>query len=110
MIVRDGMVITPPVTASILESVTRRVLIQLFREALGIEVVEREVDRTELYIADEAFLCGTGAEVSPITSIDRLPVGSGQIGPITNKIRTLYKEMVRGIDPRYKGWRTPVWD
>ncbi len=109
MIVRDGILITPPVTASILESVTRGVLIRLAREVLKLEVQEREMDRTELYIADEAFLCGTGAEVSPIGSVDKQVVNDGQIGPITRRIRALYHDIVRGIDARYPEWRTPVW-
>ncbi len=108
MLVRGGTVITSSVTSGILESITRLTLIQLLRETLKIEVVEREVDRTELYIADEAFLCGTMAEVSPIASTDRLPVGEGKVGPITAKVRDLYHNVVRGLDPRYPEWRTEV--
>ncbi len=81
--IRKGVVITPAITADILESITRRALIKLFREELNIPVEERETDRIEAYIADEAFLCGTTAEISPILSIDRLPVGDGKICPIT---------------------------
>ncbi len=110
MIVRDGMVITPPVSADILESITRAVLIQLCREVLGIEVMEREMDRTELYIADEAFFCATGAEVMPIGSIDRFIVGDGKIGPITRKLRAVYKQVLLGTAPGYDEWRMAVWD
>jgi branched-chain amino acid aminotransferase len=110
MIVRDGTVVTPPVTADILESVTRSVLIQLCREGLGVPVVEREMDRTELYVADEAFFCATGAEVMPIGSIDRLTVGDGQVGPITRKLRALYKAVLLGTAPGYTQWLTPIWD
>ncbi len=108
MIVRGGKVITPSVTSGILESITRATFIRLFQEVLNIPVVEREVDRTELYIADEAFLCGTGHELTPIVSVDRLPVGDGQLGPITQGIEGLYHDLVRGIDPRYPEWRTEV--
>ena len=108
MLVRRGRVITPPITAGILESITRDTLIQLFRQELGVEVVEREVDRTELYLAEEAFFCGTGAEVRPILSVDRFPLGDGQIGPLTRQIAALYHDVVRGIDSRYGAWRTLV--
>ncbi len=108
MIVRNGRIITPPVTAGILESITRATMIQLCREVLKIEVVEREMDRTELYVANEAFMCGTGAEVAPIASIDRFTLGDGGIGPVTRAVETLYHDLVRGIDSRYPEWRTEV--
>ena len=108
MIVRDGKIITPTVTSGILESITRATLIQLCREVLKIEVIEREVDRTELYVASEAFLCGTGAEISPLASVDRFTLGDGGIGPITAQVESLYHDLVRGIDARYPGWRTEV--
>ncbi len=107
-IIRDGVAFTPPVTASILESITRATLIVLLREVLGVPVVEREVDRTELYICDEAFFCGTAAEITPIASVDRLPVGDGQVGPVSRRLQQLYHDVVRGIDGRFPEWRTPV--
>lgn len=107
-IIRDGVAITPPVTASILESITRATLITLLRDVLGVPVVEREVDRTELYICDEAFFCGTAAEVTPVGSVDRFPVGDGQIGPVTRRLQQVYHDVVRGIDGRFAEWRTPV--
>lgn len=107
-IIRDGVAVTPPVTASILESITRATLIVLLREVLGVPVVEREVDRTELYICDEAFFCGTAAEITPVASVDRLPVGDGRIGPITRRLQQLYHDIVRGVDGRFPEWRTPV--
>ncbi len=106
MIVRDGKVITPSATSGILESITRATLIQLMREVLKLEVNERDVDRTELYVANEAWLCGTGVELSPVVSVDRLPVGDGTMGPITRQVETLYNNLVRGIDSRYPEWRT----
>jgi branched-chain amino acid aminotransferase len=108
MIVREGKVITPTVTSGILESITRATLIRLIREVLKVEVIEREVDRTELYVAQEAWLCGTGAEISPIVSFDRLPVGDMQLGPITESVEKLYHDLVRGVDSRFPEFRTKV--
>lgn len=109
MLVRDGVLITPSATSGILESVTRAVLLRLGREALGIPVVEREVDRTELYIADEAFLCATGAEVMPVGSVDRYPVGDGKVGPLTRKLRAIYGDVLLGKVPEYERWLTSAW-
>jgi len=108
MMVRDGVLITPPVTANVLEGITRKTLIQLAREELGLEVVERNIDRTELYLADEAFFCGTGAQVAAIGSIDHRLVGNGGIGPITQRVRDIYFRVVLGEEPKYMGWLTPV--
>ena len=107
-LVRDGTVITPPVTAGILESVTRDSLIRWFREVFELPCVERDVDRTELYVADEIIQCGTGAEISAITSIDRLAVGTGAMGPIGRRVEDYYDRFVRGQDSAYARWRTPV--
>ncbi|HEY8496757.1 MAG TPA: branched-chain amino acid transaminase [Limnochordales bacterium] len=108
-IVRHGQLITTPVTSDILEGITRATIIELAREELGVQVVERTIDRTELYVADEAFFVGTGAQVSPIAEIDRRPVGDGKIGPITRKLQELYFDVVRGKVPKYKHWCTPVY-
>lgn len=108
MIIRDGKIITPSVTSGILESITRDTIIRLCREVLRIEVIERELDRTELYVAQEAFLCGTGTEVTPIASVDRFTLGDGKIGALTQRIATLFQNLARGIDPHYAEWRTPV--
>ncbi len=109
VIVRDGRPITPPVTANILESITRDTLAELFVSELKLGFVERDIDRTELYLADEVFYCGSAYEVLPVTSIDRYPIGDGSIGPVTQRIRTLYREVVRGLVPKYKHWLTPVY-
>lgn len=109
MMVRKGMVITPPITAGILESVTRQTLLEVIPEELGVAVCERDVDRTELYIADEVFLCGTGREVTPVTHVDKYPVGQGTIGPLTSKIAALFETIVRGTTEEHPQWRTPVW-
>lgn len=110
MLVRDGKIITPPVTSGILESITRDTLIQLAREKLDVPVVEREVDRTELYTADEAFFCGTGIEIVPIVTVDRLNVGSGKPGAITMRLLNTYHDIVRGIDEGYAEWKTVISD
>jgi branched-chain amino acid aminotransferase len=108
-IVRDGKLITPAATDDILEGITRAGLIQLAREELGIETIVRTVDRTELYVAEEVFLCGTGAQLSPVVEIDHRSVGTGEVGPITRKLATLYFDVVRGKLPAYSDWVTPVY-
>ncbi len=108
MLVRDGRLITPEVTSSILESITRDALLILARESLGIEVVERQVDRTELYLADEVFTCGTAAEITPIVAVDRYDIGGGEPGPITRRLERLFHDVLRGSEDRYVHWRTPV--
>lgn len=108
-IVRGGKLITPPVSANILEGITRQAIIDLARAELGIETIERQIDRSEVYIADEAFFCGTGVEVTPIGSVDQIPLGRGGVGPITRQIRDLYFRVVRGEEPKYRAWLTPVY-
>jgi len=108
--VRGGKLITPPVTANILEGITRSMVIQLARDELGIETVERPIDRSELYIAEEAFFCGTGVQIAAITAVDHYPVGNSRIGPITSQLRDLYFRAVRGEVEKYRGWCTPVYD
>jgi len=109
-LVRDGRLVTPPVTENILEGITRATVIQLACEELGLDTVERPVDRTELYVADELFLCGTGVQVAAIASVDRRPVGDGKMGPNVKRIRELYFDVVRGRVPRYRHWCTPVYE
>jgi branched-chain amino acid aminotransferase len=100
---------TPPVTADILESVTRATLLELCAKELGLTPEVREIDRTELYVAEEAFLCGSGWEIAPIVSVDRLPLGDEKPGPVTRAIQTCYFSMVRGERPAYRTWLTPVY-
>ena len=107
---RNGKLITPSTSNDILESITRTTLIEdILPDLLGLDVVERDVDRTELYVADEIFFCGSGYEITPITSVDRLPVGDGQVGPITRRLSRAYLDIVRGVDKRYEEWRTPIY-
>ncbi|HEX2283156.1 MAG TPA: branched-chain amino acid transaminase [Thermomicrobiales bacterium] len=108
MMIAGGKLITPDVTSSILESITRDALLVLARDALEIEVVERAVDRTELYLADEVFTCGTAAEITPITMIDKYQIGTGQPGPVTQQLEHLFHAVLRGEDPRYARWLTPA--
>ncbi|TAM57592.1 branched-chain amino acid transaminase [bacterium] len=108
-VVRADQVYTPPVTAGILESITRATLIQLFRERMGHSVIEREIDRTELYVADEVFLCGTGMEVTPVIAIDHVSVGLGRPGRWTREIQDLYFRAARGEEATLSHWLTPVY-
>lgn len=108
-LVRGGKLITPALSEDILEGITRETVIELAREELGIETVERPIGRTELYVADEAFLCGTGAQVSPMIEVDRRPLGNGRIGPITAKIQALYFDVVKGKQKKYSHWLTAVY-
>jgi branched-chain amino acid aminotransferase len=105
--VRNGALVTAPVTSDILEGITRRSILQMAADA-GIPTEQREIDRTELYVADEAFFCGTGVQLAWIETIDGRPVGKRQIGPITKLLRTTFFDTVRGRSPRYAGWNTPI--
>lgn len=109
-IVRDGVLITPPVTDNILEGITRRTIIQLAREELGLPVVERPIDRTEIFICDELFLTGTAAQVTAVTRVDHRPIGEGKMGPITAQLRELFQQVVRGKHPKYRHWLEPVYE
>jgi branched-chain amino acid aminotransferase len=106
--IRDGKLVTPDLTSSVLESITRDAILTLAREQLEIEVEERTVDRTELYVADEIFLCGTAAEISPVTSVDQYTIGSGEIGPVTLELSRLFENVLRSGESRFDHWRTPV--
>lgn len=108
-IVRDGVAITSPITSNILEGITRRTVIQLMKEELGIEVQERDIDRTELYIADEAFSCGTGYQVAAVTKVDYHNIGDGKMGSVTRQIREAYFDIVRGKNDKYADWLVPVY-
>jgi len=108
-IVRRGELVTPPITDDVLEGITRATMIQLATE-LGYRVVERSVDRTEVYLADEAFFCGTGIQLTPITRVDHRPIGSGTTGPITKAVGSLYFDVVRGRSARHREWCRPVFE
>src|SRR3989441_1390096 len=108
-VLRDGKVFTPPTSDNILEGLTRLGMMELLRSELDLEVVERSIDRSELYIADEIFLCGTGAQISPVIDVDRRPIGDGQIGPVVTRLQKLYFDIVRGRNSKYRHWLTPVY-
>ena len=108
-IIRDGVLITPPVQEDILEGITRSTIIELVTEELGLQVQERPISRTEFYVADEAFFVGTGVQVTAIANVDHRPVGTGQMGPIVHAIRDLYFDVVRGNVAKYRYWCTPVY-
>jgi branched-chain amino acid aminotransferase len=108
-VIRGGQLFTPPVNDNILEGITRSTVVQLAQEELDIPVVERSIDRSELYIADEVLFCGTGAQVSAIVNIDHRPVGDGKVGPVTRKLQEIYFRVVRGQEPKYAEWLSPVY-
>ncbi len=107
--VRDGVLVTAPVTANILESITRWTVLELARDVLKLRVQEREIDRTELYVAEEAFFCGSGWEITPIRSVDRYPVGKGQPGPVTKRLQETYFSAAEGRLSQYRRWLMPVY-
>jgi branched-chain amino acid aminotransferase len=108
-LIRKGVACTPPVTDNILEGITRSMVIMLLRDEMGVEVTERPIDRTELYLAEEVFFCGTGVQIAAITSVDHRKVGTGSIGPVTDKLRQIYFEIVRGKNPKYREFCVPVY-
>lgn len=107
-VLRDGVFTTPSVTSGILESVTRRTMLEL-APSMDIPVAERALGRTELYLADEAFYCGTGQEIMPIVAFDGRPVGNGEPGPITRQLQAAFDDIVRGRNDAYRQWLTPVY-
>ena len=107
-LVRDGKLITPPATDNILEGIVRSSVMRIAAD-LGVPVEVRSIDRTELYICDEMFMCGTGVQIGAVTSVDRRDVGTGQVGPITTRISKVYFDAVRGKDARYRNWLTPIY-
>jgi branched-chain amino acid aminotransferase len=107
--IKDGTVVTPPVTDDILEGITRTLIIGLIKDELGLPVIERSIDRTELYTCDELLLCGTGAQVAPVIEVDRRVVGDGKVGEFTQELQNIYFGAVRGEAPKYKDWTIPVY-
>jgi branched-chain amino acid aminotransferase len=109
-IVRDGELVSPPSTEDNLDGITRRSIITMATDDLGLKVKERVIGRTELYVAEEIFLCGTGAEVTPVASVDRRPLGNGKPGPITQRVKQHFDDVVHGRVEQRKSWLTPVWE
>jgi len=107
--VKEGEVITPPVTDDILEGITRKYVMNIVREELKMPMVERSIDRTELYTCDELILCGTGAQISPVIELDHRPIGDGRVGEIAQELQQIYFGAVRGENPKYSDWVLPVY-
>jgi branched-chain amino acid aminotransferase len=107
--VRHGCVITPPVSSDILEGITRDSVMELVREEMGMEMIERSIDRSEVYICEEAFLAGTGVQIAAITQVEHRPVNSGKMGPVVTRLRELYFDAVKAKNPKYRHWCTPVY-
>jgi branched-chain amino acid aminotransferase len=108
-IVRNGVAITPPITDNILEGITRRTVMTLLSDVMGVPVVERSIDRTELYLAEEAFFCGTGVQIAAIGEFDHRPVADGKQGRIVTKLRETFFDVVTGKNPDYRHWLEPVF-
>ena len=107
-LLRKGQLVTPPVTADILEGIARDCVMELAEKELGMPVIERDVDRTELYVADEVFLSGTGFQIAPVTEVDGRPVGAGGIGPVAERLQELYFKAARESLNGYEDWTVAV--
>ena len=105
---RDGKLVTPPLEDNVLPGITRDTVMDIARNELGLEVEERHILRSELYIVDELFLTGTAAHLTPVGRIDNRPVGDGNMGPVTRQLQSLYFDIVRGKSPKYRHWCTPA--
>jgi branched-chain amino acid aminotransferase len=108
-LVRGNVVCTPPVTDNILEGITRRTVLSLLRDDFNVAVEERSIDRSEIYLAEEAFFCGTSTQIAPVTRVDHRPIGTGRIGVITATLRTLYLSIVQGRVNKYLDWCMAVY-
>lgn len=108
-LVKNGTAVTAPTTDNILEGITRRTVMELLRRELNLPVVERPLDRSEIYLADEAFFCGTGIQIAAVTRVDHRAIGAGRIGPTVQALRKLYFDVVRGRVPEYRHWCSPVY-
>jgi branched-chain amino acid aminotransferase len=108
--VREGVLITPPITENILEGITRRTVMDLARDEMGLKVVERPIDRTEVYLCDELFMSGTAAQITVATRVDYRKVGTGKMGPVAEGLRKLFDDAVRGRLSKYRHWNTPVYE
>lgn len=105
---QKGQLVTPSTSGNILEGIIRNTIIQLAKDELGIETIERTVNRSELYMSDECFLTGTAAHLTPVGEIDNFKVGNGEMGTVTKKLQDLYFDAIRGLNPRYSHWCTLV--
>jgi branched-chain amino acid aminotransferase len=108
-IVSGNTLVTPPSSDNILVGITRNSVMQIARDELGVNTVERSIDRSELYSADECFMTGTAAEITPVIEVDRRSVGTGAIGSLTRKLQSIFFDVVHGRNERYADWCTPVY-
>jgi branched-chain amino acid aminotransferase len=108
-VVQNGRLITPPPSSNILVGITRETVIALARQEMGIETTERDIDRTELYTADECFMTGTAAHVTPVVELDHRPIGDGKMGPVSSQLMKLYFQVITGRNPKYMHWCTPCY-
>jgi branched-chain amino acid aminotransferase len=106
----NGDLVTPPVTSNILEGITRDTVMILAQEEMGLRTIQRSIDRSEIYVCQEAFLCGTGVQVAAISQVEHRAIGTGSIGPVVSRLRELYFDVVRGKHPKYRHWCTPVYE
>ncbi len=106
---KEGVFVTPPVSDDILEGVTRMLLLKVIKDELGVPVVQRHIDRTELYTCDELLLCGTGAQIAPVIEVDRRMVGDGKVGEMTQELQSIYFSAVRGESKKHEDWTIPVY-
>lgn len=109
MMVRDGSLVTPPITANLLEGIVRKSLVELARDRLGLGIEERNIDRSELYMADEVFFCGTGVQMAAVGTIDHRTIGDGGRGPVTRDLGEIFHRVLTGEEPDYRHWVTPVY-
>jgi len=110
VMIRKGMLITPPANDNILEGITLETALYIAEREFGLHVERRSIDRSELYIADEVFMTGTAAHVTPVTEIDRLPIGDGRPGVVSKQIQESYFKAITGRLPQYMDWLTPVYE
>jgi len=108
LMVKDGILVTPPVTDNILEGISRRSVMELARNELDLQVVERSIDRTEIYLCEELFLTGTAANMVIATQVDHRPIGSGKMGPVASRLRDLFNDVLHGCNPKYMHWLVEV--
>ncbi len=108
-LVKDGKLITPPINDSILIGITRDTAIKLAKNELGMETIERPIEPKELFAADECFLTGTAAHITPVAEIDNRKIGNGRVGKVASKLQTLYFEVIRGNNQKYLNWCTPAY-
>jgi branched-chain amino acid aminotransferase len=108
--VKGSKLITPAVDNHILKGITRDTAIRLAKEELGMDTVERPIELDELFKAEECFLTGTAAHITPVAEVDGRQIGDGEVGEITGKLKKLYFEVIRGNNPKYLDWCTPVYD